>query len=481
MKRLIILVLGLSFAGFALAQKNECLEDFDYLLNRIKNDYPGYPDKVNESNISELNQLELDLREKINHYPDSCFYYLNNYASWFKDHHLRVSYIWSSQKSKKTEQLDKKYAEFELNSLSDKNETIEGVWVGFRGNYAIIRQEKKSYLGIAIDYRGYDKNQVIFEAVVIGRNEFELITYRDYRNYQPRKEKASIHLNNSVFEIHDDTRFVRKTNDPKSDMAFLLSYIPEFPNGSNTYPLAMYLGDSTFYLRIPGFSSNIANEFVEKNWNEIMSRPNLIIDIRNNGGGQDNYYQKLAELIYTNSYESKGVEWYSTKGIITDWKEAIKNGDIKEGYEEDSKALVKEMEKNIGGFVLHPYRSHDGIVERDTVYQYPKTVGIIINGRNGSSAEQFLLAAKQSSKVILFGNENTAGVLDYSNITPKELPSAKYKMWLPATRSRRLPENPIDNIGIAPDIIIPLEPQVQLYNRLDDWVYFVKNYLEYKE
>ena len=78
----------------------------------------------------------------------------------------------------------------------------------------------------------------------------------------------------------------------------------------------------------------------------------------------------------------------------------------------------------------------------------------------------------------LFGNENTAGVLDYSNITPKESPSGKYDLYLPATRSRRLPENPIDNIGIAPDIIIPLEPKVQLFNRLDDWAYFVKYYLE---
>lgn len=138
------------------------------------------------------------------------------------------------------------------------------------------------------------------------------------------------------------------------------------------------------------------------------------------------------------------------------------------------------MKENIGGFVVHPHYGGDGIVERDTVYKYPKQVGIIINGGNASSSEQFLLSANNSAKVILFGNENTAGVLDYSNITPKELPSGKYNLWLPATRSRRLPENPIDNIGITPDIYIPLEPATQLFDRLDDWVYFVKNYLEYR-
>jgi hypothetical protein len=46
------------------------------------------------------------------------------------------------------------------------------------------------------------------------------------------------------------------------------------------------------------------------------------------------------------------------------------------------------------------------------------------------------------------------------------------------TRSKRLPENPIDNIGIAPDVIIPFPATEQLYDKLDTWVYFVKNYLE---
>jgi C-terminal processing protease CtpA/Prc len=108
----------------------------------------------------------------------------------------------------------------------------------------------------------------------------------------------------------------------------------------------------------------------------------------------------------------------------------------------------------------------------------PRNVGIIINEGNASSAEQFLLAAKESDKVILFGNCNTAGVLDYSNITPNPLPSNNYQLWCPMTRSKRLPENPIDNIGIAPDVMIPFPATEQLYDKLDNWVYFVKNYLE---
>jgi len=480
MRQLILTFFFLSGFIYTQAQDQKCLDDFDYIITKIENDYPGYSDKVNKKNIKELASIESEIRGKMIKYPDSCFKYLNEYTSWFKDYHLRVSYNRNFRKKDKQKSYEKKYAEFNNDSLLKESKYIEGIWVGYRGSFAVKRDNEK-YVGISIDLSGYEKNQVIFEAVEKSKNEFELSTYRNYRHFKPQKEKASLFMDGAVFEIHDKTRYVRKTSDKKADMALLLSYIPQYPNGLNTYPVAMNLDDSTFYIRAPEFNSNTSNDLVEKYWDEITTRPNLIIDIRNNGGGQDNYYKKLAELIYTNPYESKGVEWYSTKGIIKDWENAIKRGEIKEGYEDESKALVEKMKENIGGFVTHPCYDNDDTVKRDIIYRYPKQVGIIINGRNASSAEQFLLTAKNSSKVILFGNENTAGVLDYSNITPKQLPSGKYNLWLPATRSKRLPEKPIDNIGIAPDIYIPLKPKFQLYNRLDDWVYFVKSYLEYEE
>jgi C-terminal processing protease CtpA/Prc len=105
-------------------------------------------------------------------------------------------------------------------------------------------------------------------------------------------------------------------------------------------------------------------------------------------------------------------------------------------------------------------------------------VGIIINDGVASSAEQFLLDAKQSSKVLLFGNCNTAGVLDYSNAITEKLPSGKFELTFPMTRSRRLPDHPIDNIGISPDVYVPYPANYQLFDRLDQWVYFVKDYLE---
>ena len=49
------------------------------------------------------------------------------------------------------------------------------------------------------------------------------------------------------------------------------------------------------------------------------------------------------------------------------------------------------------------------------------------------------------------------------------------------TRSLDLPDHPIDNIGIAPDCRIPFPRPTDLYDKLDLWVYFVRNYFQMED
>ncbi len=76
--------------------------------------------------------------------------------------------------------------------------------------------------------------------------------------------------------------------------------------------------------------------------------PNLIIDIRNNGGGQD-YFLALEDLLYSHPYESKGVEWYATEDNIKMYEDDLEKGDIINGEEgiRWTKSLLGEMKKNI--------------------------------------------------------------------------------------------------------------------------------------
>ena len=59
--------------------------------------------------------------------------------------------------------------------------------------------------------------------------------------------------------------------------------------------------------------------------------------------------------------------------------------------------------------------SDDEIDSSMKLKAYPKKIVILINKWCGSSTEELLFAARQSSKVILVG-ENTIGNLDYSNV-----------------------------------------------------------------
>ncbi len=480
----LLCLLNLGCSAFLTAQSNECLKDFDYLIYKIKADYPGYYDKVTPETSHELQLLEEGLRTKIIQHPDSCGKCLRRYAAWFKDNHLRVGRIWppdDAANSKKNNPRLLEINEVKLMGLQAIDSTPQGIWHSLSGDIAIIKDSNsESFKGVSISYNKCEKNQILFTLSHFKDGEYDIVSYPSYYDYYPVKGKASLKLNDRILELHDDTRLVRKTNSSTFDDALWLSYIPEFPNGTNTYYVSLFISDSTFYIRIPSFADDHGEKIVRKYWSEITSTPNLIIDIRNNSGGQDDYYQLLADLLYTNPYASKGVEWYATENNINMFEDAIKNGDIRNGEEgiQWTNSLLNEMKKNIGGFVIHPMMGSDKTVIDDTIYPYPKRIGIIINDGNASSAEQFLLAAKESSKVILFGNCNTAGVLDYSNAISENFPSKKYKLNFPMTRSRRLPDNPIDNIGIPPDVYIPFPASKQLFDRLDSWVYFVKNYLE---
>ncbi|MFA5433731.1 MAG: S41 family peptidase [Candidatus Paceibacterota bacterium] len=485
-KTILITLIILLINNLSFSQSNDCLKDFDFLVNLIQANYPGYNDKVSDANRSQLMLLEKEIREKITMHPDSCGYYFNDYTDFFKDHHLRVNHIRNDKRQPEIMEFSTygKNLYVNVDSLQQitKDATgIEGVWEGFRQKF-IITKDGQKYVGVVVNNQGWKNGQIIYEFEPVSDTVFNVINHSLYEQKQPYKTKATLNVNRKIIEFHYSAFFVRKSDSDILDKTILYTYIPKFTNEKYNFPVAMYLNDNTYFLRIPSFYNNAGNELVTKHWKEIITHPNLIIDIRNNDGGQSQYYQELLKIIYTKPYEHKGVEWYATKENIKFFEGLIETGQLRGGEEGKNwtQNLVSAMKENIGGFVTHPYDlSQSTMFKMDTVYNFPRNIGIIINEHDASSAEQFLLHAQKSDKVIIFGSNNTKGVLDYSNIIPWPLPSNKYELYCPMTRSKRLPENPIDNIGIAPDVIIPFPATEQLYDKLDDWVYFVKNYLEF--
>ena len=319
------------------------------------------------------------------------------------------------------------------------------------------------------------------------KKEFDFLIYKIENDYAGFKDKVNSETLNG-FQLYSDAFRIRAENtNTFLRCTMLLNEWLDFFNDkhlslnieSNIYFTYKRIDSTALLLRIPDFSwsdKEMIDSLVLKNISEIKSTPILIIDLRGNGGGTDYSYQELLPLIYTNPYESKGVEWWASQGNIDYFQKAIDENNLKKGKEEETRIFLDSLKNHSGSFVQ---TDRSDTVIMDSVYVYPRLVGIIVDDYCASSCEQFILSAKSSSKSIIFGTR-TLGVLDYSNVVPDNLLTEGLSLRYPMTRSARLPEMPIDNIGISPDVEIHLPINLNVKSEIDDWVIFVNDYLKRK-
>jgi hypothetical protein len=215
------------------------------------------------------------------------------------------------------------------------------------------------------------------------------------------------------------------------------------------------LSTKTALIAVPSFETAFKDKvakLVKDHRSEIIKHPNLIIDVRGNGGGSDYVYQPLLPFIRSNRVHQFGVDFLATpenaKSTDTTAKKVAATCP-------ECAAPITAMAKRLqdapaGTFVsAGPDQDYDP----SDVTRNPQRVAILIDRRCGSSCEQFALDARRHFKVKLFGRP-TFGSLDYSNLRPTDLPSGKRRIWRATSRSRRLPELPIDGIGVQPDLLL---------------------------
>lgn len=245
-------------------------------------------------------------------------------------------------------------------------------------------------------------------------------------------------------------------------------------------PFVEQLNENTLYLRIPSFRANqkqYIDSVVLTYRAQILSTENLIIDIRNGTGGSDVSYEELMPFIYTNPIRMPTLEFRSTPlnnqrmyematntGLALQWGLNPTEKEMKE-YQ----ANFDILSNHIGEFVnLNP--NSISITKLDTVYPFPDQVAILINHNNASTDEQFLLEARQSKKVKLFG-ARTLGALDVSNLYITFSPAKDFVLVYALSKSLRIPNMAIDDIGIMPDYYIDEEILEQ------DWINYVSDIL----
>lgn len=217
-------------------------------------------------------------------------------------------------------------------------------------------------------------------------------------------------------------------------------------------PYIERLNPTTLYLRIPSFDHRqkaAIDRLIADNFTELTSTENLIVDVRGNGGGSDISYSELSPLLYTDPVRTPSVSFLSTPLNIEKTEALLAIPEIDEVSRGEITALVESMRAHPGEFV--PMGDDEVDIEtRDTVYAYPRRVGILVDGGCASTTEQFLLAARQSRKAKLFGT-TTSGMLDASNVRTVDSPDGRYRLSYTTSLSARVPGLAIDDIGLQPD------------------------------
>lgn len=482
---LILLFLGIS--TFTYAQNCNCESNFQWVKKTFEENDAGFQYAIDKKGLSAYNAHNSEFLNKIRNAKSNieCTQTIYEWLKFFRADHFSIllneqpnasqfnnNLQTSNLKKWETVKIDLKKYEKYLNSKKEPD--LEGVW---ESSPYIIAVKK-----IDNDYKGF----------IVSAQGLENWKPNDLKfNIGSDKKTGSFYLRNKSSQEIKNVQIIGKNYLVINDI-ILKRVSPKFENDKaiDTYfksissqkPFLEEINNSTLLLRIPTFDGSqkkYIDSILLANKQKIESRENLIIDLRNNGGGDDISYSELIPYIYTNPIRTVRTQMYSTvlnnKRMLDSYENYEKYGYSKEDREYIKKAYDK-LNDNLGKFVMIQGNGDGKIIDEeklDKILPYPKNIGIIINNKNGSTAEQFLLAAKQSKKVKLFGT-TTAGVLDISNMYSVESPCKEFKLGYSLSKSLRVPDMEIDGKGIQPDYYIDKSiPQ-------HDWVNYVNEILNEK-
>jgi hypothetical protein len=213
------------------------------------------------------------------------------------------------------------------------------------------------------------------------------------------------------------------------------------------------LDDRTMLIRLPSFGPAHATkiaELVRERWADLTSTPDLIIDVRGNHGGTDVSFYPLRPLFYTRPIVTEGLSIFATADHIAYGENLVE--EAPPAYRAHLEAMVARMREFAGGFVT----AAADTFRLEGPLPMPRRVAVLTDRGCASSCEAFVLAARQSDKVTLYG-DNTGGLTDYGNVIPVATPHPAIRLYVPTARSNRLPEESYDVVGIPPDVRLPSE------------------------
>jgi hypothetical protein len=430
-------------------QTCQCEKEFLHIKNIIEHNFAGYPDRI-KALSKETYKKNTDDLLKLTHdrfASDNCLLIISKYLNLFKSHHLGFSPKFDMYK------IDSNFVnQRPLFTITDKtlkrlqrSKSWEGIYYFTHDSsykIAVIKDPTPlhDYVGVIIESKlpTWKKGMIKFEGKLV--NDSLLMGLLYLRIHRPKLEGFGLNDNNSMI-----------SGDWRREGTFKIDNRMAANSNRNSPPIdAKILSPKTFYIKIASFDTDykpVIDSILNANKSILDSTPNLILDLRDNGGGSDNLWGPLIPYLYTHPIKFIGVDILATETTITGWKKYLEDENLSKENMASIKDIILKMENAPGQWV----NIGDDVIDSSMKPKaFPAKIVVLINKWCGSSTEEFLLAARQSDKVILVG-ENTIGNLDYSNVVSTPFSCFPYTLKYATTRSRRLTiHQGIDNIGIAP-------------------------------
>ena len=458
------LFITIAFLGipFLMQAKCNCQEEFSKIKNHLESNYAGFKDKVKTSNINKYKDFTADKEHVAAQAKNKmqCYFVINQWMSYFNDNHL---YTGLNTEAIEKIQPQKLQTDFPIENLAvsealikklESAKGIEGIYTKKGEGFSIAVYKNKN------PFRDY-------VAVVINSSDSK---FENGSVLAELKEKSA----KEYFLLYNSSNMLAFATIKPKDGELISGFFKngrEIVNKTNYNFEAKLLNESTIYFNIPSFSweskPTIDSLFASNKVN-LSKSSNLILDLRNNGGGSDDVYYIISPYLYTQPIKGIGVDMYASNDNIKGWELMLQDpnlpSDNKAEYQKMVDKLKLKLNQNVN--IVEDY-----IDSSYTPLLFPKNVVILINEGCASSTEQFLLEAIQSKKVTLMG-QNTSGTLDYSNLRESDFCDMPYRLWSPTTRSRRIDIGTgIDGIGIKPNIYL---------TEKQDWIEEALNFLNTK-
>ena len=443
----IVFVTALLLLGqVALAQDCDCSSQFTFVKDYYEQNSPAFQKIKNDAQeygqyLKKVNQLTKSIAKEKS--GDRCNVYFEQYVTLLKDHHSsvdinlkRLDIDIKDEAQLKRFKNSKAYQAFRkipldttalMAQLCTKPlNALEGLYTnGGSLHIGIIKEKKNHYIGVVLKKTQFvDVGHVLLEFKQKEADTFESTYYLGLLGFNFQSVYNTIEIKNGKIPNYGFS----KLNEPGNQKEDVKPY--EFK----------VLDAQTNYLRLSDFDGSLKaelNAFYESIARDLSSKPYLVIDLRDNGGGDERCYFNLMPYLYTKPLTVDNVEvWVSPENIKRYEEAAGKNTTLIERMKQAQPyTFIPQVENAVNTWKL------------DSSTVYPRKVAVLFNRKTASSAEGLITYAMQSDKVITVG-ENSGGFIGYGNVMQTVTPCGNY--ILRCTTTKYTNNSKYEFVGIEP-------------------------------